>query len=291
MYEENLAPLPEGDFAEIFAGPLEALREHYLAQAPTKITPRNIVGWAKPPIQSQLAAIARRLLLPGSRVVGAERLDELGRLAATGRSCIVCLNHRSTLDVPTLYALLEDHRRANIIQRLIWISGRKLDEDVGLTRLLVQGVNRVIITPRSWLRADHSDEERRDAHRINVAALRAIHDLRRGGWVFALFPSATRFRLHDPSTARAIEETDTYLKHFEYLLLGQIEGCTLPVTRERDLTHERPRLDRVVFTFSEVLRSDQWRASAASRYPLLDQRSASAQAVMEDIARLCPPGA
>jgi hypothetical protein len=158
-----------------------------------------------------------------------------------------------------------------------------------LAKVLVQGVNRAIVTPKSWTREDHSDQEWREAHEINVAAHRAIHDLRHHGWVFALFPSATRFRPHDASTTQAIEETDSYLKYFEYMLLGRIDGCTLPVSRDRDLTHETPKLDRMQFTFGEVLRSDAWRAAAVSRYPLLDQRSASARAIMEDIAALNSP--
>jgi glycerol-3-phosphate O-acyltransferase len=286
MYEENLTPLAEGDFATVFADTLAAIAQDGLATAAGKITARDVVGWARPEIQSRLTRIARRLLLPGSGVLGAERLTELTRLAVTGRSCIVCLNHRSNLDVPTLYALLEDGGSVDLVRRLIWISGRKLAEDVGLTKVLVQGINRVIVTPKSWMRQDHSDEEWREAHEINVAAHRAIHDLRHQGWVFAIFPSATRIRQHDASTGQAIEETDSYLKHFEYMLLGCIDGCTLPVTRDRDLTHETPKLDRMRYTFGAVLRTDDWRAGAASRYPSLDQRSASARAIMEDIAAL-----
>jgi glycerol-3-phosphate O-acyltransferase len=286
MYEENLAPLPEGDFATVFADALATIERHAAGTAPGKITPHNVVGWARPEIQTQLAQIARRLLLPGSRVIGTDSLAELVRLALARHSCIVCLNHRSNLDVPSLYALLEDQGSADVVQRLIWISGRKLDEDVGLTKLLVQGVNRTVVTPRSWMQQDHSDQERRDALEVNVAAHRAIHELRHQGWIFALFPSATRIRPRDTSTTKAIEETDSYLKHFEYLLLGYMDGCTLPVTRDRDLTHEMPKADRVQYTFGKVLRSDAWRARAAARYPRLDQRSASALAVMEDIAAL-----
>jgi glycerol-3-phosphate O-acyltransferase len=289
MYEENLSPLPEGDFAQVFADVLAALGEVGQAGAPAIITPDRVVAWARPEIQSRVSMIARRLLSPGSRVLGVDRLAELTRLAEDGAACILCLNHRSNLDVPTLYALLGDQGRADLVRRLIWISGRKLDEDVGLTRVLIQGVNRVIVTPRSWMREDHSRQELREAHRINVAAHRAIHDLRHRGWVFGLFPSATRLRPRDASTARAIEETDSYLKHFDYLLLGRIDGCTLPVTRDRDLTHETPRVDRVQYTFGDVLRGDAWRADAARRYSQLDRRSATALAIMEDIAALGAP--
>lgn len=186
-------------------------------------------------------------------------------------------------------ALLEDATRLDLFRRLIWISGRKLDEDVGATSMLVQAFNRVIVTPRSWMKDDHSDRELHEAHQINIAAHRVIHELRHQGWVFALFPSATRIRPGDESTTHAIEETDSYLKNFEFMLLGRIDGCTLPVSRDRDLTHEVPALGRVQYTFGRVLRTDEWRASAAKRFAELDQRTASARTIIEDITALNPP--
>ena len=101
--------------------------------------------------------------------------------------------------------------------------------------------------------------------------------------MFGLFPSATRLRPHDALSAQAIEETDGYLKHFEYVVLGNIEGCTLPVTLDRNLIHEKPIADRIQYSFGPVLRCDAWRALAASRYPDLHQRTASALAITEDI--------
>jgi hypothetical protein len=132
----------------------------------------------------------------------------------------------------------------------------------------------------------HSDEDLHEAHQINMAAHRAIHDLRHQGWVFGLFPTATRIRPDDESTRRAIEETDSYLKNFEFMLLGRIDGCTLPVSRDRDLTREVPTLDRMHYTFGAVQCTDPWREDAAKRFPTLDQRSASARAIIEDIAGL-----
>ena len=288
MYEDNLRPLPDGDFRKAFADHLAAIERSGQPRPPERIGPANVLQWAKPDIQPYFARICRRLLLPGSGVLGIDHFAELTRLATSGHSCIICLNHRSNLDVPTLYALLEDQTRLDLFHRLIWISGRKLDEDVGATRMLVQAFNRVIVTPRSWMKEDHSDQELHEAHQINIAAHRVIHELRNQGWVFALFPTATRIRPGDESTTHAIEETDSYLKNFEFMLLGHIDGCTLPVSRNRDLTHETPALDRMRYMFGQVLRTDEWRASAARRFAELDQRTASARAVIEDIAEIVP---
>lgn len=288
MYEENIEPLPAGDFAQVFAAPLATIAHSLPDDFSGKITPANVLQWANRQVQPYFASACRRLLLPGSTIRGREHLAELSALAARGQSCLVCLNHQGNLDVPTLYVLLEDRGAADDFHRIIWIAGRKLHEDVGATRLLVQAFNRVIVSPRSWMKDDHSADELHAAHQINLAAHRAIHELKHRGWVFALFPGATRIRPGDAATRQAIPETDSYLKTFEYLLLGRIDGCTLPVSRDRDLTHETPRLDRVTYTFGPVQRTDAWRGAAASRFPALDQRTASARAIVEDIDTIQP---
>lgn len=285
MYEENLTPLPKGDFTHVFADVLAEIHFRCEAAPQANIT-HEVVQWARTDIQPYLARICRRLLLPGSAIIGAASLLDLGKLALQGRSCLLCMNHRSNLDVPTLYALLEDQELGNDFQRIIWIAGRKLEEDLGATRILTQAVNRVIVTPKSWMAQEHSPAEWHEANQINIAAHRAIHELKHQGWVFALFPTATRIRPHDESTTHAIEETDSYLRNFEFMVLGHIDGCTLPVSRNRDLTHETPVLDRVRYTFGEILRTDEWRANVARRYPQLDGRAASARGIVDDIVSL-----
>jgi hypothetical protein len=200
------------------------------------------------------------------------------------------LNHRSNLDVPTLGTLLRDRAESKLFQPIVWIAGRKLEEDAGLTGLLVQSVNRVIVTPHSWFDLPHSDDEIHAAREINIAAERAIVKLRHEGWVLALFPSGTRIRPDDEATKQAIEETDSYLRLFDYLALCNIDGCTMPVTMDRDLTHETPQLDRITYAFGPVQRTDNWRADAAERFPQLDQRMATARAIRADIESLAPQG-
>lgn len=286
MYEENLTPLPNGDFTQVFAELLAEIERGRNLASPAKISPDNVVQWASTEIRPSLVRICRRLLLPGSTIAGAASLLEMRHLALQGRSCILCMNHRSNLDVPTLDALLEDHELGDVFHRIIWIAGRKLEEDPGATRMLVQGVNRVIVTPKSWMVQEHSADEWHEASQMNIAAHRAIHELKHQGWIFALFPTATRIRPYDESTTHAIEETDSYLRNFEFMLLGHIDGCTLPVSRDHDLTHETPMLDRVRYRFGKVLRTDEWRADVARRYPQLDWRAASAQGIVGDIMSL-----
>jgi 1-acyl-sn-glycerol-3-phosphate acyltransferase len=290
MYEENLAPLPNGDFTQVFAELLAEIARGRNLGSPPKISPDNVVQWASTEIWPYLVRICRRLLLPGSTIAGAASLLEMRHLALQGRSCLLCMNHRSNLDGPTLYALLEDQKLGDVFHRIIWIAGRKLEEDLGATRVLVQGVNRVVVTPKSWMAQDHSADEWHEASQVNLAAHRAIRELKHQGWIFALFPTATRIRPHDRSTTHAIEETDSYLRNFEFMVLGHIDGCTLPVSRDYDLTHETPVLARVRYSFGKILRTDEWRANVARRYPQLDARAASARGIVDDIESLVTDG-
>ncbi|NIL96418.1 MAG: hypothetical protein GTO53_03360 [Planctomycetales bacterium] len=287
MYEENRTPLPRGDMAAVFAKILAEM-QHAVSADTTPVSPETVVQSSHQANLQRFGLIARRLLLPGSRIEGVSHLEELHRRAAVGESCLLCLLHRSNLDVPTLYTLLADQGQEGVFQRIIWVAGRKLTEDSLATRVMVECFHRVFVTPRSWLTDDHTPQELHDAHLLNMAAQRAIVNLRHAGWIFGLFPSGTRIRPGDEKTACAIEETDTYVKSFQHLLLGHIRGCTLPVSHDWQLTHETPRLDEVVYTFGPVLATKDWRAAAARRYPGLSQRAASAAAMMADIQALAP---
>jgi hypothetical protein len=286
MYEENSCPLPSGDAAAIFAETLAEIERRTPTSLRCAVVPDS--GWqqANTAAQPYFAGLCRRLLLPGSGIVGFENLASLVRLAQQGAACLLCLNHRSTLDVPTLYALIEDQGDLAVFHRIIWISGRKLDEDCGATPLLARCFHRITVTPKATLREIHDATQRSQSQRMNRHAYRAMHGVRNTGWVLAFFPAGTRLRPADASTGQAIEETDSYLRRSDYLVLGHIDGCTLPVSRDRDLSHEIPRLDRMIYTFSPVMEAGRWRSIAAARYPALDQRRASMRAIMEDIAAL-----
>lgn len=285
VYEENLARLPPGDVSAVFADILAAM-QHDSTDSGAQISPETVWQYGIQANLKRFGEICRRLLLPGSRIEGGQYLAELNRRAADGESCLLCLIHRSNLDVPTLYALLADQGEEAIFDRIIWVAGRKLTEDSAATRVMIECFNRVVITPKSWLTDQHTPQELHEAHLMNMAAQRAIMNRCHEGWMFGLFPSGTRIRPGHDATARAIEETDTYVKSFQNMVLGHIQGCTLPVSHDWHLMHEVPRLDRMIYRFGPVIDTAAWREQAARRYPELGQRDASAKAIMQDIAAL-----
>jgi len=285
MYERNCEPLPRGDATIVFADQLAKIAKHASGE-PAELTNETVVRWADTSIQPHFAAMARRLLLPGSGLFGTESLKQLVSDASQGKACLLCLNHRSNLDVPTLLALLEDHDQETLFPPIVWIAGRKLEEENGMTRVLAQCFNRVIVTPHSWFNDPHSEEAIHEARCLNIAAERAIAKLRNQGWVFALFPAGTRTRPDDKSTEEAIAEMDSYLRTFDYLVLGRIDGCTMPVTKDHDLAHETPKLDRVTCIFGPIERTAQFRSNAAKQFEERDQRSATAEAITQSIMSL-----
>ncbi len=286
MYEQNCQPLIDGDAAVVFAEQLAEMKRHLAVHHAPQVTPESVVRWSDKTNQSRFADICRRLLLPGSTIRGVANLIALSDRAGQGESCLLCLQHRSNLDVPTLYTLMNDLADPGVFHRIIWVAGRKLEEDVGLTSLLVQCFNRVIVTPHRWFDAQHPEDEVHQARLVNIASERAIARLRGEGWVFALFPTGTRIRPDDESTKQAIDETHGYVRLFQNMVLCHIDGCTLPVSKDRDLIHETPQLARVIYTFGPLLRSQDWLAEAESRYPDLDPRASTARAISEDIEAL-----
>lgn len=284
MYEENQQPLPQGDGTDVFAEQLARIKAG--GGEPQPLTRDSVVRWADRGNQSHFAAICRRLLLPGSTIRGLSNLTALAARAEAGEPCLLCLNHRSNLDVPTLLTLLSDLGETDVFHRIVWVAGRKLEEEGGLTGLLVQCINRVIVTPHSWFAESRSEDEIRAAKQLNIAAERALAQLRKEGWVCGLFPAGTRTRPGQAASAAAIDETGSYVRLFKSMVLGHIDGCTLPVSHEHDFTHETPTLDRVVYTFSPVLSTREWLADAAARFPDIDPRKAAARAMMQDIMSL-----
>jgi hypothetical protein len=288
MYEENSGPLPAGDALAIFAEQFGEIANYVPHDIDPGVTLANVRQSACPAAQPYVAKICRRLLLPGSCLHGHEHLTELGALARSGNSCLLCLFHRSNLDVPTLYTLLLDQGDSAVFHQIIWVAGRKLSEDCRWTSMVVRCFHSLTLTPHSWFATPHGDKEVREARMLNFAALRALLRLRHKGWIFGLFPAGTRLRPGRESTAQAIEETDTYVKAFDYMVLGHIHGCTLPVSKNHDLVHEIPQLDRMIYSFGPVLRTKEWRARVVERFPQLRQREASARAMMADIEALGP---
>jgi 1-acyl-sn-glycerol-3-phosphate acyltransferase len=107
----------------------------------------------------------------------------------------------------------------------------------------------------------HLGDEVRKA-RINIAGLKALNTLRRQGRLILVFPTGTRYRPWDPSTARGLKEIDTYLKFYSYMVTVAINGNTLLPNPNGNMDEDFVRRDLVLYTVSPVMKCSDFRREA-----------------------------
>jgi glycerol-3-phosphate O-acyltransferase len=178
----------------------------------------------------------------------------------------------SNLDVPTFWMLmrLAGPEYVEIFDRIIFIAGRKLNEESDVVKLFAEMFARIVISPKTFYDSlpDGAEKERliAEAQVLNMAAYRKICEFRAHGRIFVVFPTGTRFRPWDPSTGRGLREAEGYLRSFQYFLLASCEGNLMP-PEPIAMSQETPRPDRVRMRFSPV------RECAAFRRALLAEHS------------------
>jgi glycerol-3-phosphate O-acyltransferase len=250
------------------------------------VTPENVYQPGVVAGRSDLETFQGRLLLAGSRVEGLENLDHcLGELAA-GRSILFLPEHRGNLDVPSFNHLLRgEHPRYHaILERLIYIAGRKLNESSDFIKMFTEKYSRLVIVPRRDLpkpKPNETAEEQearlrieKEAARINRAAFRELLRLKKAGHIFVLFPLGGRWKPDADNIP--VKETASYLESFDTAYLISMEGNTLPpLARMED---ERPIQDRVVFRVGPPLPTK----------PFLERQRARFEA--ERASAAVPPG-
>jgi len=255
----------------------QRLARHYEPGKDRVITPENVYQPAQPAGREDFEAFQLKLLLPGSRIEGLEHLDHCLERLAAGESCIFLPEHRGNLDVSSFNALLraEDARYGEILRRLIYIAGRKLNESSDFIKMFTEKYARLVIVPRRELPRPAPGEtavqsaEREDdvklAGRINRAAFREMIRLKREGYIFVLFPLGGR--LKPDADNIPVKETASYLDGFDWAYPISMEGNTLPpLARMED---EYPIQDRVVFRVGPGLRCAELLAAEKARYARL----------------------
>ena len=220
-----------------------------------KVTPENVFQEAVLKGRDVLEGFIWQILLPGSAVEGAEYLDDCLRRMRAGESIIFLPEHRGNMDTPSFYALMRSYgeRYAEILDRLVYIAGRKLNESSEFIKMFTEKYSRLVIVPRRDLpepAPGESETERlaregytREAGQINRAAFRQLVRLRKTGRIFVLFPLGGRLK---PDAGNIpVPETTYYLKAFDTAYPISMEGNVLP-PRSR-MEDERPVQSKVVF--------------------------------------------
>ena len=263
-----------------------------ITEAPV-VTEENVFQPGRPANKPFLREIMADLLLPGSRIIGRQNLLALHQLAERKKHCLVLMEHYSNFDIPCFYELLErsgeDYRE--VADGVVCVAGVKLNETSKLVLAFTEVFTRVVLYPSRGLEAikdareKHAAEKRRA--RLNLAAMKMLNTLRKEGKLILVFPSGTRYRPWDPSTARGLKEIDSYLKFYSHMVLISINGNTLLPNPAGDMDKDYPTRDLMIYTVSPVRRCSEFRRQALkSREHEADPKQHVADSVMASMRAL-----
>jgi glycerol-3-phosphate O-acyltransferase len=232
------------------------------------VTEDNVFQPGKPANKPFVKKIMSDLLLPGSRIIGRQNLLALHQLAERKKHCLILMEHYSNFDIPCFYELLERSGEAysEVADDVVCVAGVKLNETSKLVLAFTEVFTRVVLYPSRGLEAikdareKHAAEKRRA--RLNLAAMKMLNTLRKEGKLILVFPSGTRYRPWDPSTARGLKEIDSYLKFYSHMVLISINGNTLLPNPAGDMEEDYPTRDLMIYTVSPVRRCSEFRRQA-----------------------------
>jgi glycerol-3-phosphate O-acyltransferase len=257
------------------------------------VTEDNVYQQAKPANKPLVHGIVRDLMLPGSRIVGKENLLELQELARRKKPCLVLMEHYSNFDLPCLFELLERSGEAykEVADAIVAVAGVKLNEESKLVLAFTEVFTRVVLYPSRGITsiADQGERDEADKRRarLNIAAMKMLNTLRKEGKLILVFPSGTRYRPWDPSTARGLKEIDSYLKFYSHMVLVSINGNTLLPNPHGGMDEDFPTRDVMIYTVSPVWKCSDFRRRALKERPHdADPKQHVVDAVMASLMRL-----
>jgi len=253
---------------------IQKLQRTYEPGLDRVITQQNVYQPMRDPGRAELEAFMEHVLAPGSAVEGVEHLDHCLAQLEAGRHVLFLAEHRGNLDVPSFSVLLQRTypRAREILKRLIYIAGRKLNESSDFIKMFTEKYSRLVIVPRRDFppeRPDATEEGRQareefitNAARINRAAFRELVRLKKAGHIFVLFPLGGR--LKPDADNRPVRETTSYLHSFDTAYLVSMDGNTLPPGERME--DERPIQDTVVFRVGPALPCKAFLAEERERF-------------------------
>jgi glycerol-3-phosphate O-acyltransferase len=248
-------PLSQADLNLLALDIVQKLQRLYQAGRDRIVTPENVYQVGVAEGRPELEAFNLRLFLPGSGVEGLENLDDALMQIKAGKSVLLLSEHRGNLDAPSFNALLrrEHPRFLEILERLVYVAGRKLNESSDFIKMFSEKYSRLIIVPRRDYPKPSANETpnetqaredfEKDAGRINRSAFRELLRLKKAGHIFVLFPLGGRLKPDADNVP--VKESTSYVRAFDVAYLVSMEGNTLPpLPRMED---ERPVQSKVVF--------------------------------------------
>jgi len=267
-------PLTQADLNLLALDIVQKLQKTYEPGKDRVVTPDNVYQAGIAAGRAELEAFVLRLFLPGSAVVGLEHLDEALAQLHAGRSVLFMAEHRGNLDVPSFHSLLrrEHPRYRDILERLVYVAGRKLNESSDFIKMFTEKYSRLVIVPKrdypkpapQETEAERAARDRfeKEAGRINRAAFRELLRLKKAGKIFVLFPLGGRLKPDADNVP--VRESTSYVRAFDTAFLVSMDGNTLPPLPRME--EERPVQARVVFRVGPPLDCKAFLAAQKARF-------------------------
>jgi glycerol-3-phosphate O-acyltransferase len=251
----------EKDLLKQFHDVVDEMRKNVDADANRYITPENIFQPALMNNREIFSQFLETLIMEESGIEGKENLLKFHENFKNGVSSLILAEHKSNFDVPVFYKVMHNEGEPfkGIFEDIVFIAGRKLNEEESFVKIMAEQFNRVMVAPKSEL--VNADEEERDlAVRINLATQKFIRDKRKD-YIFLVFPTGTRSKPWDRSTYNGIREVFSYIRGFDQMIFMSINGnCMVP--RQGPMSQEPPRKDVIKLIFSEPRNTKEWIAES-----------------------------
>lgn len=276
---------------EIISKVYRKLIEEMVAQSreAAEITPDKVYQQANLAMRPYIYRIIEDQVLPGSGIFHPERLYELKRLADTGASCLIFMEHYSNFDLPNLVYFLEKlgEEGKAVADSIVAIAGFKLNTENAYVRAFTEAFSRIVIYPSRSLAGITDPEilerEQNRSRAINLASMRVLSQVKAQGKLILIFPAGTRYRIGNPETKRGVKEVDSYLKSFDYFLPISINGNILHVNPVKGMDEDLIQRDVVIYNVGEVRSCSEFRERVLSRVsPEVDSK----QAVVDEVMRV-----
>jgi glycerol-3-phosphate O-acyltransferase len=259
------------------------------SRAPAKVNELNVYQEGNPNTRRMIDVITAENLLPGSRLEGREHFSDFLAQIEAGKRGLLLAEHYSNLDLPILFYLLEHDAGdfgKEIAQRIVAISGLKLNEDDPLVRAYTEAFTRIVIYPSRSLATVTDPDEISRGKKINMAAMRAMDTARRNRQIIMVFPSGTRYRPGKPETKRGVREIDSYLRIFDIMILVSLSGSCLRLSPDNseNMLADEVFHDKVIVASSPVIECKPFRESVVESIDPssgIDPKQATVNRVMD----------
>ncbi|HOJ49827.1 MAG TPA: 1-acyl-sn-glycerol-3-phosphate acyltransferase [Spirochaetota bacterium] len=229
-----------------FHSTVEEMKKNSDPNLNSVITPKKVFQPAFLANREIFKKFLDKLILEGSGIIGENNLLEFYQYFKNGESCLILSEHKSNFDVPVFFAVMYNQKKQifrEIFEKIVFVAGRKLNEEEFFIKTMAEQFHRVIVVPKS-------DSDDPTALKINLATQKFIKENKKN-YIFLVFPTGTRSKPWEPETYKPLREVFNYIKSFNKIIFMSIDGNCLPPMPTK-MSGEIPKQDVIKLIFSKV---------------------------------------